>query len=166
MSYLVRKINRAKWEATDSSTNDFAADAITICLKTRNNELSFWRLNTINDDEISKVIVAIMSSLEKIDTIDIAIIDENKIKDHCLIKDTPGNTPMDEMKNRHCDMVNLTYSKIGKIAELIYDEVKNKRSKRLTEKNLKGLILAAISSKQLSPESLHSSLRADLKLSE
>lgn len=164
MSYLVRKINRAKWAQTNPDTGDIAADAITICLKTSNNELSFWRVNNKVDAEINDVIVAMTAGGDRVDTIDIAIIDEEEISKHCKIVDSTGLTPIEDMKDKHCDLVELTYNKLGEISKLIYNEIKGDTYRRITTKPLKALLLIALSANKFQPEELQPTMRADLKI--
>lgn len=164
MSYLVRKFNRAKWAQTNPETGDIAADAITSCLKTSNNELSFWRIDNKIEDEINAIIVAMTAGGDRVDTIDVAIIDEEELKKYCKIVDSTGNTPVEDMKDKHCDLVELTHSKLGSIANLIYDEIKSNSYKRITTKPLKALLYIALNANKFQPEELQPTMRADLRI--
>jgi hypothetical protein len=74
MPFFVRKIEGQKWLQNDICNGaDASADAITGCLRTKSNTLSFWYVES--DEQITDAILAIVSGFEKAETIDIIKID-------------------------------------------------------------------------------------------
>jgi len=53
-----------------------SADAVTTDLRTRNNNLSFWQCSEKTNKEIENVVLAIAAGRDKIDRIDIVLIDD------------------------------------------------------------------------------------------
>jgi len=128
MSLLVRKITRAKWRDSLSG-EDISADAITNCMKTTGNTLSTWTVQT--RDEIPEAVLAIVSAHEHIDTIDVVCLDLLSLKNQGLrFQSTPGKTPVEDLKDRHRDISNLTYKSLGIVANHILNEIKEEKTER------------------------------------
>ena len=72
MQLLVRKINRAKWDQNNICEGESpSGDAITIDLRTKNNTLSIWEINS--EDEIEDAVLALTVAGDTLNTIDIVI---------------------------------------------------------------------------------------------
>jgi hypothetical protein len=165
MSFLVRKINKAKWpkgNLSEFDTSNLRADAITSCLRTTNDTLSIWEISST--DELSEAVLALVSSFEKLDKIDVIILEKTEITSKGFnIEDSPGNTPVIELINTHKDIVGLTYQTIGIFSKLLLDIMENEeRTKRFTVKKVKQILLEAIESGRLDINSLKKSLRESL----
>lgn len=184
MPLLVRRINRAKWDQiVDTNVsdnvitkianwfkflingNDASADAITNCLKTFNNDLSVWHIET--DAELEDAILALItgSSQKKLSALHIVIIDEETaLKKGIQLANTPGDTVAKELINSHKDLTNLTYYKLGIVKDLILDGIKKNRTLLYTRKQLKDLIKKAINEGKVNKLELHQDLVASEKL--
>lgn len=162
--YLIRKINKAKWFQVDiMNDDDVSADAITNCLKTIKNTLSVWNIES--EDDIDKAILAIVSCQDHIETIDVVILNTDRIKDYDInIIASTGRTPIEELKNLHRDLSGLTYSKLGKIKNHIVERIRNDRIRRYTKVKLKKLLLDAIQNGKLKIEDLNDSIQNKLLL--
>ena len=160
--YLIRKINRAKWFQIDIyNDNDVSADAITNCLRTTKNTLSVW--NIASEDDVDKAVLAIISSQDHIETIDVVILNTEKIKEYEInIIASSGNTPIEEYKNLHRDLSELTFSKLGKIKDHIVERIRNDKIKRYTKGQLKKMLLEAIKSGKLKLDDLNDSIQNKL----
>jgi hypothetical protein len=100
---LVRKVNKAKWINADNVKEPPSADAITGCLRTTNNTLSVWRIN--NETELEDAVLAIVSGQERLDTIDVIVLDdEHFIKCKISTEETEGRTPVEDLKSTHRDL--------------------------------------------------------------
>jgi hypothetical protein len=122
MPLLIRRINRVKWEQIVNTgiDKDVSADAITNCLKTFNNDLSVWHIES--DKDLEKAILALITgrSQTKLSTLHIVIIDETVALNKGLsLSNTNGDTVVKELINTHKDLTNLTYSKLGIVKDLI-----------------------------------------------
>ena len=160
--YLIRKINKAKWFQIDiMKDNDVAADAITNCLKTTRNTLSVWNIE--NEDDIEKAVLAIASSLEHIETIDIVILNTDALLAFGIhIITSSGITPIESLKEIHRDLSGLTFSKLGQIKDHIVERIRNDKLKRYTKGKLKKILLDAINKGVLEIEDLNDSVRNKL----
>ncbi|MHA1894133.1 MAG: hypothetical protein ACTSX4_06510 [Candidatus Helarchaeota archaeon] len=161
--YLIRKINKAKWfQINIMNDNDVSADAITNCLKTTKNTLSVWNIET--EDDIDKAVLAIVSSQDHIETIDVVILNTEKIKEYDInIIASTGNTPIEELKDLHKDLSELTFSKLGKIKDHIVERIRNDKIKRYTKGKLKKMLLEAIKNGKLKLNDLNDSVQNKLK---
>lgn len=157
MSYLVRKITMAKWSITDEP-NPVNADAITQCLKTSGNTLSFWRVDS--PDDIAQGVLAIAAANDRLDTIDIVLIDENQFLEKGIeIRETPGNTVCADLVDTHRDLAELNIVHLGFVSEAIADQIRKGNTKRYTLTKLRELIQNAIGSGQLSYDLLSEGIR-------
>ena len=125
MEYLARKISRAKWEIKPSMGQDeISADAITGCLRTQDNALSFWQCN-LNEEDVTEVVLALVTSMQRIDAMQIVLLHRNELEaDIFTLKSTPGNTPIDDLHSRHRDVVNLDMKRLCALAEKIATKVR------------------------------------------
>lgn len=163
MTNLVRKISRAKWKnAVDGG--EIGADAITSCLRTSKNTLSTWRIS--EEKELPEAVLAIVSGLERIDTIDVVWLDRSSLEKYGLgCENTPesGITPIDELKDRHIDITNLTYNSLGIVANEVVCGIRDNRYKRVSAKDIKKMLKAAIDIGRLQEERLKDGVRKELQ---
>jgi hypothetical protein len=109
---------------------------ITNSLKTTNNTLSVWRVES--EAEIEKAVLAIVSESQHLDAIDIIKLDPEEIERGKLeLTNSPGKTPFKEFIQNHCDIVKLDYGSLGKVAEIIINSFKDKKDTRYTKSQLK-----------------------------
>ncbi|MGX5556728.1 hypothetical protein [Bacillus cereus] len=165
MSLLVRKIAKSKWPKGDFEgvdIQDLRADAITSCLRTSDDTLSTWEIPSLND--LSDAVLALVSSFERIDKIDVVIIDKEEVtKRGFEIVDTPGNTPVEQLQQTHRDITGLTYGTVGDFSRLLLDTMGTKgRVERYTAKKVKNLLNDAIKNGILDLHSLKEGVQRNL----
>lgn len=158
MSWLVHKISRAKWEAT-IGPNKISADAVTVDLRTKNNELSLWKIASLERADLEKVATALAASGQRVDTIDVAWITVKELRRRKIrLRDSPGNTAAVAYKNLHVDAKELDLAALRAIAKVIARDIRqNDHFKRFTRAEVKrllqsGLAEGAIDLKLLKPE--------------
>ncbi len=159
MSYLVRKINKSKWFQIDiSSDSDASGDAITNCLRTNKNTLSFWKIK--DKRNIESVILALTASADHLETIDIVVLENKEIEEQIDVVPTTGNSPYEPMNSAHRDLTDITYSKLGIIKDCIIKAIRKDLLKRFTRSKLKSILIKAIENGKLNPEDLKDSVRS------
>ena len=159
---LIRKINKSKWYQIDiKNDDDVSADAITNCLKTTKNTLSVWSIE--NEVDIEKAILAIASNLDYIETIDVVILNDEKLQEYGIkIITSMGNTPIDSLKEIHRDLSELTFSKLGHIKDHIVERIRNDKIKRFTKGSLRKILKKAIEKGFLELDDLNESVRSKI----
>jgi len=159
MSYLVRKINKAKWYQIDiENDNNVSGDAITNCLKTNKNTLSVWKIET--EDDLDQAILALVANQDHLDTIDIVILEESSLLEYNLnIVASPGDTPVESLKNAHRDISELTFTKLGEVKDHIVERIRNQKLKRYTVGSLKKLLKKSIEQGLLKKDDLKESVQ-------
>jgi len=162
MSFLVRKINKAKWYQIDiMQSDDVSSDAITNCLKTTKNTLSVWHIETEND--IDKAVLAIAANQEHLDTIDVVILDEISLNNYNLnIIVSLGATPVKSLMEAHRDIAELTFTKLGLVKDHIVQRIRNQKIKRYNVNSLKKILTNAINDGLLQKEDLKESIRREI----
>jgi len=162
MSLLVRKIDRGKWmQAATHNVGEVSADAITNDLKTTSNRLSVWEITS--SDDIDQAVLAMVAAGQHLEAIDVVALDPQRIAAcgiDCL--STEGMTPVDYLRNTHRELPQLSYSKLGAIAQEILDNVRNDGVQRRTKMDLREILRNAIIEGKLEPDRLDESLRAKL----
>lgn len=156
MSFLIRKITRSKWprENYESLTsNDISADAVTSCLRTTRNTLSTWEVSSTQ--EINEAILALVSGFERIDTIDIVIIEKQELLDKGFeLINTPGLTPVVDLVETHIDISSLNYASIGGFSEIMIECLKSEKVLRYNKKKLINILEEAIKAGRVEKEKL------------
>ena len=163
MPHYIRKIDKAKWAKTDARTSDVAADAITNCLHTRSNQLSFWKVEPFNDNNLKEVLKAIISTFTSgIDTFDVVFFDENEMPDDIKSIQSKAVTPYTAMIDNHYDLVDLTISKLTSLSGVIYSKIKIGAEKRITRTEAKNLMREVIAADPTFRGKLHSTIADSL----
>lgn len=163
MPLLIRRISRAKWDKIGNE--DVSADAITSCLKTYQNDLSVWRISSVED--LNNAILALISGSKqtKLSTLHYVMIDENLAFEKGLsLKETPGDTVALDLVESHRDIEELTYIKLGVVKDLILECIDNDKASFMTKKNLKDLLKDAIKNGKIQKETLNPELVEKEKL--
>jgi len=113
MSLFVRKIIKSKWYQTDiENGDDVSADAITNCMKTKQNTLSVWEIES--PDELDNAVLAIVSQHQHLETIDVVKLDSVSLVENEIVwVESRGLTPIDDLVDTHFDLSELTYPKLG-----------------------------------------------------
>lgn len=162
-SILMRKISAAKWrEHIESKDFAVSADAITSCLKTKENKLSCW-----NTDDLEDVVLIFALTLSKLARIDIVKFEESFFSENDMeLVKSPGITKVGHMIELHKDIIHLDYKKLG----IISDEIKNKSYAEdayiieYEKGEVKKLLIKALEQKTIKKEDINERLYKDLKI--
>ncbi len=162
MPELARKIDRGKWLQFDIKNNeDVSADAITICMKTQGNKLSVWEIET--DVQIDEAALAIVAGQDRLDTIDVVLFSTDSILSKDIeIDESKGITRVKDLVDTHKDIIQLSYSKLGTIADVIVEQFKLDKIKRYTTSDQKELLKNAIVNGRLMKDDLPEAVRKKL----
>lgn len=160
MSYFVRKISRSKWEVDGNGAVN--ADAITNCMKTTGNTLSFWRVDS--ETEIGGAVLALAAANDNLDKMDVVVIPESVFQGlEITIAATPGNTACEKLAHTHRDLANLTIKELALVADVLADKIRSGGTTRYTLGKLRTLLLAAIEEKQLDFDLLSDGIKKKLR---
>lgn len=163
---LARMISRAKWERKEwMSEGEISADAVTADPRTQNYKLSFWRSGTGTENEIENVALAIAAGRDKIDKVEIVLIDDKDLKhDGQIIKASDGRTPIGSLVKLHVNVTRLDYCRLGKVARRVASAVEADQCYRVTRRRVERLLVTAITrSKVLQIEKLNKNLRVHVQ---
>lgn len=165
---LARKINRPKWDTREYLEEDaIRADAMTKCLCTSDDALSWWRCEG-DENGLEEVALALATGPKsaRVETIFVATLPVSCLEDAGMTtRQTPGKTAVDKLKSRHVNVVELDIEGLATIAKMLAPRIRgNKLVKRFTRKRLTDLIKTAIEDKRLDPAELHQELREKLGL--
>ena len=162
MELLIRKVTKSKWSKEPlSDIKDLSADAITSCLRTSSNTLSLWHVKDVNS--INDAILALVSGFDRIDTIDVVLLEKDYLNTNFNIKQTDGKTIVSDLINTHYDICNLTYEKIGNVATYIQDQILSNNIKRYRISEIVTILNEAINSGRLKNDELKEKVRTTLE---
>lgn len=150
MSILVRKINRAKWPNDRCGIKKIRADAITYDLKTRDDSISVWRINS--KEEVDEAIVALASNCDSISKIDVVLMEEQHLKRRKVRIDDNiiGDTPYTSFNEKHCHIHELNIKSLATVAKHIGQRLLlNGTFYRRTAGQVKRLLIKAIEDDKL-----------------
>lgn len=143
--FLARKITRAKWEHTTINAGRIPADAVPADLRTRNNALSFWRCGSASDEELDDAVLALAASSTRLDKIDLVWVSEADLQaDGQELVDTKGQTPVQDLIEKHVDAQQLDYERLGKIAAKVALAINGCRFRRVSKQRVKSLLAKAM----------------------
>ena len=160
MHVLVKKLNAAPWKILGAvRVEDIPADRFGSCLKTKGNTLSVWRCQ---ENSLDEAVLAIVAANDYLDTFDIVVFSEDELGEAGLdVRETRGETPIDDLADTHRDIVDMTYSSLGAIGRLIVakfaheDTIGSRVSvRRYSKGQLKKIVLSAISENRLDRKDL------------
>jgi len=162
---LARKITRSKWTPKPYlSPEGIRADAITGCLRTKDDSLSLWRC-TSDGHEIDQVFLALATGPlnSDFDTMDIVLVPENNlVEEGLIIEGIQGDTTIENLRLRHVDLVQLDLDKLGKFAKLLAARIRESHVRRKTVAQIKELVRNALSTGILRRDELNEGLRAKI----
>jgi hypothetical protein len=154
MSYLLRKVNRKKWEPNlGVAPTDYTADAITGCTKTTQNTLSVWHSdeNIFDSKDCKLLIVALASNMDRPDTIDLVWLLEDKLQSRGLvIEQSDGMSKCITANENHRDLVGLKHKDLALVGHHIVEQLLQPEFvKRITRPKLIELMIQAVCDNQI-----------------
>jgi hypothetical protein len=162
---LLRKITKPKWYNTPwLPAGDVPADAL-VDLRTQKNELSVWRVEA-GEANLNAVIAALASNgTDRVANLDYVLLEDEAVAAlgiQCI--KTDGDSPHQDANARwHCDLVELTATKVIRLAE----EMKRHESehKRLFPETVRSILLSALQAGALQRTAVTPKLLAELEAS-
>lgn len=166
MLYLRKLSNNPNYEKIKNADEigDLAADILKQELATTNNCLSFWKCENI--DDIDDTIKAILLSTTAIKCSRLfALSDEIINKYGFKMDDTePGLTGYSGFENLHINMIELTYSKVGTVLNMLREAFQDPNSiTKIDKAKVKIYIDEVIKSGRLNKEALNDDLLQDIE---
>ncbi|HHJ1298909.1 TPA: hypothetical protein ABHN85_17530 [Pseudomonas sp. H2] len=160
MTLMVRMVNKAKWNMSFDPAN---ADAITVCLKTKNNTLSFWTVES--EKAVDEGVLAIASANQNLDSLDIVVIDSGEFEAHEIkIIETDGKTACADLVKSHRDLAELDVRDLEAVSNVIAKKMRENKVVRYNMSRIRDLIEDAIRAKRIDPEKLHEGIRKKLTI--
>lgn len=162
MPELARKINAAKWRQVNlETTTDVSADAITSSLKTQDNALSFWEIES--EEHLDQAALALAAAAQRLETFDVVRVSKTDLHDTGLrLSKSEGKTEVEDLRGTHFDIIELTYTKLGLLANHIVSSFKESKVKRYTADELRSLLNKAIQDGRLRKEDLPEPIKSKL----
>lgn len=169
MPFVLRKISRAKWREVQthpagdqpvSIERVMQADVFSD-LKTDTNLLSVWHIEDSRTN-LENVLTALAANCERFTNVDYVLLGRDVIETLSIdMKQTDGASVDQNVNQWHRDLHIGTAGKLLELAKEIYSRPDAR--KRMPEKELKSLLLAAVSSGRIEKSKLKDSLRVQVE---
>lgn len=162
--FLARKITRAKWDARQGiREGQIAADAVTADLRTQDNKLSFWQCGSGSAEEIEEAALALAAGRDQLDKIELVWISEDDlVADGLDLSASRGQTLVEDLAERHVDVQQLDYDRLGLVAVRVSSALGEDRHRRLAKQAVRRLLVDAIQDGRLHQEELPQKLASEL----
>lgn len=156
MSLLVRKISHSKWKSNNShDIESIPADTIIGELNTlsktssdidisERNTLSFWLIE--NETNLNDAVLALLTApkVEVPERIDIIWADKNCFEHYGLtVRNTPGETAIDDLVSNHINVCDMTYFSLGIISKIILESIERNQFCRFNKNKINNLLTKA-----------------------
>lgn len=160
---LLRKVSVAKWKECIRRGADYiTADAITGCLRTQGNTLSLWCSST--EDEMQHSILALSTSLNKIDTISYIELDSEALEgDDLKLVSTDGQSAAPAYNQLHRDLVDLDNLALSRVAAHVKAKIEADDFKTLTKADIRAILIRGLSRGEVEESLLDKKLREELE---
>ncbi len=166
---LARKISRAKWEPKGYLGDDeIRADAVTGCLRTSDDALSWWRCAD-DEQDVAEVALALAMPVEigkqKIDKIDVVLLQDADLVGLGLsLNPTVGIAIVDDLRSRHVDVVYFDLERLARLARLLAPRIRSETKVfTFTRSQVKALLKAALDKNRFKEDKLNEEVRSELR---
>lgn len=154
MSYLVRKIERSRWNGSDVAGSRIKADVVASCIRPNSSELSVWFAE--NEAAIVQAKLAMLAAMNKLATVDLVILPIGEITEAGLkvVSTLPKFGP-ERLKPLHRDIHDLDLDSLKVVAQIIQKHIANSKTVRLTRETCKKMLQGAIEGELFCITELH-----------
>lgn len=169
MPFVLRKISRAKWRETQtrpaeaqpvSIERGMQADVFSD-LKTDANQLSVWHIED-SLANLENVLTALAANCERFTNVDYVLLGHDVIETLRIdMKQTEGASVVQDVNQWHRDLDIGTAGKLMDLAREIYSRPSARQ--RMPEKQLKSLLVGAVSSGRIEKSKLNKPLRVQVE---
>jgi hypothetical protein len=163
MSYLVRKIAPAKWSSA-LSLEALSADALTADLRTTNNTLSLWEIDSKDKLSDAVLALAISKKAKKIEKMDLVLIPKETILTKKFsIRTSPGDTFAERLSDTHREVVDLKYPSLGLFAQIIIELLSQNVPTTITKNQVENIVKDAYNDKTIDISCLPEDMQRAIK---
>ena len=167
MKYLARRIGSreaAIWNPTEYTGNDgLRADALTKEFRTTNDTLSFWKCED-TPENLAEIALALAGSMTELSKFWIVLTEQDFLESKGFkLKATLGKTPIQDLRDRHIDIIELDAISLAMLAQEITQLSRQSQNcYPFTKKKVHELLRNAIENGRLLIEDLDENLAQKL----
>ena len=136
-------------------------------LKTDQNGLSVWFTPDLDDKNIYPVIAAIAINRDTIQKVTYVVLDEKRLQslgiEHKQISGIAPGIVDEDILNRHFDLIDIDYKRLGLLADYIQELITNKAGKTINDKQLEEYINQMIENDQINVDNLKVGIKNSLE---
>lgn len=161
MDFVAHKINRSRWGVESfMEERDVTADAVTNCLKTSSNVMSWWMCEDgrKNVEEVALAMGTMFKSLEKAHFVAVSVAELESVG--LILEHVPSPTPVKGLEDIHINLVDLTAKKLTTLAEIIARRVRVEDGCHdFSMDQMQSLVLRAVRNRRVAKEHLKPAVR-------
>ena len=161
MSYLVRKIERSRWNGSDVAGSRVKADVVASCIRPNSSALSVWFAE--NKSDIAQAKLAMLAAMNKLATIDLVILPIGDVREAGLkVVTTLPKTGPESLRPLHRDIHDLDLDSLKVVAQIIQEHIVGSKTERLTRETCKQILESAIRNNVFGAADLHADIAKHL----
>lgn len=147
--YLVRNLDLRHWRRLKGGP--LTAQILSTDLRCPGNAMSFWRCRDPEDETaLHEVALALVAGPRHLRAVSLVWLPEAQLCEAGFaLQDSPGNTPVADLKNRHVDVLDLNAELFVRLAELLRASFQDGNHRTINENRLRHLLLTAIQEDRL-----------------
>ena len=163
--FVARKVTRAKWQATAGLRSDeIPADAVSVDLRTRGNTLSFWKCAEASAEALELAALALAAQRDTLDKVELVWLPVEALSSRGVgMEQTPGETPLSCMVDRHVDAVRLDYARLGIVAAAVASALEQEAYRRWTRKQVRTVLVKGVCQGLIELDTLKAKVRAEIE---
>lgn len=162
--FFARMVDHAKWKKRKVGRfTRVPPDGLTNNLRIQNDRLSFWMCDPKQEASLEQVVLALASSRDSIDRLDLVWVDEIDIlATKARILEIEGETPAHTIRKQHRDVADLGLNGVIKLAHYIAKAINGNQTKRWSKSQVQKIMVDAVNNNTLDLDQLKEGIRSKL----
>jgi hypothetical protein len=159
-------VSRANWEPKNwVAVKEVPADVFRgPDLRTKNCELSFWRIDLNAPEGWKDVVLALAAGYEQPDVVDLAWVRRGSLTRAGIeVVDSEGTTLVDDLKDQHVNVVRLDTDRVATVASHLGASLRGDSWRRVSPNEVLEILAAAVRAKRLNVKRLKEKCRVEVE---
>ena len=167
MAELLRRLKSpASWQSSEHLQPDEVSADVACDLLTKDSSLSVWCYDPKDPSCIEDVALALLTTGNRIDRVFLARVEESALRDAGLtVRTSRGNSPVNDVNDKHADIVGLDLSRLALVGKLLADAVRMNRMEEVSQVRAGELLRKGLERRRFDLLRLQPELRRKLEAS-
>jgi hypothetical protein len=161
---LARSITMSKWASRGKRPYQrVRLDGVTHDFRTMDHALSFWICDQAIKESVDDVALVAAANRDSVQKLWLILLDEGLVRTQKIrVQETPGETKIEALVNRHRDIVELSVTSFGKLARTASSAIAANGFRVYSEARVLALLSAAVADGRLGLSDLKPGIQSRL----